>query len=411
MNQPAAPAFPIGLSFDEARAVVARVARERRLPVESLAPGRAHGRVLAQDVAASIALPPFDNSAMDGFALRHGDLSATGDTMLRMVGEQFAGRALGLEVGPGECVRITTGAPLPAGADAVAIKEDVRIDGGHVVVPAGAARHGAHVRRSGEDVSAGDRVLRAGCLLTPTRIALASSLGIDRLVVAQRPTVAVFTTGDELVEPGLPLQPGQIYDSNRELLMGLLRGDGLEPTAWPALPDDPARLASMLHDAASSFDAVVTCGAVSAGEKDHIPALLQQHGRVHFWKVRMKPGMPLLFGQLGRAQLLGLPGNPVSVLATYLTLGRCLLDGLQGRAELRPRWHARLASAFAKRNARREFLRGRLLPGADGMLQVAPNPADGSHRLAAAAQSDVLIVLPEGQHAFAAGDVVEVLPY
>jgi molybdopterin molybdotransferase len=177
------------------------------------------------------------------------------------------------------------------------------------------------------------------------------------------------------------------------------------------LPDDPARLASTLHDAASSFDVVVTCGAVSAGEKDHIPALLQQHGRVHFWKVRMKPGMPLLFGQLGRAQLLGLPGNPVSVLATYLTLGRCLLDGLQGRAELRPRWHARMASAFDKRNARREFLRGRLLPGADGMLQVAPNPADGSHRLAAAAQSDALIVLPEGERTFAAGDMVEVLPY
>jgi molybdopterin molybdotransferase len=411
MSQPAAPTFPIGLSFDEARAVVARVAGEQRLPVESLAPGRAHGRVLAQDVAASIALPPFDNSAMDGFALRHGDLSTTDDTTLRLVGEQFAGRALGLEVGPGECVRITTGAPLPAGADAVAIKENVRADDVHVVVPAGTVRPGAHVRRSGEDVHAGDCVLQAGCLLAPTRIALASSLGIDQLAVAQRPTVAVFTTGDELVEPGLPLQPGQIYNSNRELLMGLLRGDGLEPTAWPTLPDDPARLASMLHDAASSFDVVVTCGAVSAGEKDHIPALLQQHGRVHFWKVRMKPGMPLLFGQLGRAQLLGLPGNPVSVLATYLTIGRCLLDGLQGRAERRPRWHARLASAFDKRNARREFLRGRLLPGANGMLQVAPNPADGSHRLAAAAQSDALIVLPEGERTFAAGDVVEVLPY
>ena len=411
MSQPAAPTFPIGLSFDEARAIVAWVAREQRLPVEPLAPGRAHGRVLAQDVVASIALPPFDNSAMDGFALRHGDLSATDDTTLHLVGEQFAGRALGLEVGRGECVRITTGAPLPAGVDAVAIKENVRIDGEHVVVPAGTVRSGAHVRHGGEDVRVGDRVLQAGCLLTPTRIALASSLGIDQLAVVQRPTVAVFTTGDELVEPGLPLQPGQIYNSNRELLMGLLRGDGLEPTAWPALPDDPVRLASMLHDAASSFDVVVTCGAVSAGEKDHIPALLQQHGRVHFWKVRMKPGMPLLFGQLGRAQLLGLPGNPVSVLATYLTLGRCLLDGLQGRAELCPRWHARMASAFDKRNARREFLRGCLLPGTDGTLQVAPNPADGSHRLAAAAQSDALVVLPEGERMFAAGDVVEVLPY
>jgi molybdopterin molybdotransferase len=132
---------------------------------------------------------------------------------------------------------------------------------------------------------------------------------------------------------------------------------------------------------------------------------------VHFWKVRMKPGMPLLFAQLGRAQLLGLPGNPVSVLATYLTLGRCLLDGLQGRTDPRAHWHARLAGAFDKRNARREFLRGRLLPGTDGTLQVEPNPADGSHRLAAAAQSDALIVLPEGERAFATGELVEVLPY
>ena len=155
----------------------------------------------------------------------------------------------------------------------------------------------------------------------------------------------MFTTGDELVEPGLPLQPGEIYNSNRELLMGMLRTDGLEPTAWPTLPDDPERVASMLRDAASSFDVVITCGGVSAGEKDHVPALLQEHGDVHFWKVRMKPGMPLLFGQLDQAMFLGLPGNPVSVLATYLTLGRVLLDGLQGRTEPRPHLHARLADA------------------------------------------------------------------
>ena len=402
--------FPTRLLFEEARAIVARVAAEQLLPRERLALARTHGRVLAQDVVAPIALPPFDNSAMDGYAIRHRDVLGDGETALRLIGEQFAGPSVGLSLGEGECIRITTGAPVPPGADTVVVKEDTRIEDFDIVVPSG-IRSGAHIRYAGEDVRPGDVVLHRGQVLTPARVALAASLGIDQLDVAQRPTVAVFTTGDELVEPGIPLRAGEIYNSNRELLMGLLRRDGLEPTAWPTLPDDPARVGSMLRDAASSFDVVVTCGAVSAGEKDHIPALLQESGHLHFWKVRMRPGMPLLFAQLDRAQFLGLPGNPVSVLATWLTLGRCLIDGLQGRAEPRLRWHARLTGRFDKRHPRREFLRGCLLPGADGALQVEPNPADGSHRLAAAAQSDALIVLAEGERTYAAGDIVEVLPY
>ncbi len=402
--------FPTGLQFDEALATIEKVARDHSLPTERIGLARTHGRVLAQDLVASMALPAFDNSAMDGYAFRHADLHDAGIAGLRIVGDQFAGRDLDLAVGIGECVRITTGAPMPSDADTIVIKEAVRIDEGRIFID-DALCLGAHVRRAGGDVREGDLVLARGGILTPTRIAMAAALGQAQLEISQRPTVAVFTTGDELIEPGLPLQPGEIYNSNRELLMGLLRTDGLEPTAWPTLPDDPGRLSSMLRDAASSFDVVITCGAVSAGEKDHIPALIQQHGRVHFWKVRMKPGMPVLFGQIDRAQFLGLPGNPVSVLATYLTLGRTLLDGLQGTSEQRASWHARMASGFDKRNARREFLRGRLLPGADCTLQVAPNPADGSHRLAAAAQSDALIVLPEGERMFAVGDVVQVLPY
>src|SRR5688572_1511023 len=260
---------------------------------ERIAVTRASGRVLVEDIVAPIPLPPFDNSRMDGFAFAHASLLPGEDTLLRLAGEQFAGRLQAMHVGAGECVRITTGAPLPAGTDTVAIKEDCIVQDGVVRVPAG-LRPGADIRRAGEDVQAGTRVLVDGQVLTPARVSLAAGLGIASLAVAQRPTVAVFTTGDELVEPGLPLAPGQIYNGNRELLMGLLRAEGLEPTAWPTLPDDPERMTAVLTDAAAAFDVVITCGGVSAGEKDHMPALLAAQGRIHFWKVRMKPGMPVL---------------------------------------------------------------------------------------------------------------------
>lgn len=419
--------FPTRIAFDEARAILARVAANRRLPAERVALARAHGRVLAQDLAAVLDQPGFDNSAMDGFALRHADLASDGETVLRLVGEQFAGLAADLVVAAGECARITTGAPLPAGADTVVMKENVRIEGGHadgdrirVLVP---PKPGQHVRRAGEDVRAGEALLSAGQVLTPSRIALAAGQGRDSLDVAKRPTVAVFTTGDELVEPGLPLRPGQLYDSNRELLMGLLRADGFEPVAWPRLPDDPAAVENALRHAGHAFDVVLTCGGVSAGEKDHLPALFQARGRVHFWKVRMKPGMPVLFagshsslehpgsGGLGDALFLCLPGNPVSVLATYLTLARTLLDGLQGRADARPRLRARLRTGWRKTHDRLEFLRGRLSCDDDGALWVEPNPADGSHRMRAAADSDALIVLGEGVQDLLAESPVEVLSY
>lgn len=400
--------YPTRIDFATAAEIVREVAGNRMLKAERVPVTRASGRVLAEDLVSPIALPPFDNSRMDGFAFAHASLSTEAPTALRLAGAQFAGLLQDLHVAPGECVRITTGAPLPRGTDTVAIKEDCIEEGGSVRVPAGIAP-GADVRRCGEDVPAGVRVLEEGQVLTPARASLAAALGVASMAVTQRPTVAVFTTGDELVEPGLPLAPGQIYNSNRELLMGLLRAEGLEPTAWPTLPDDPERMATMLTDAAAAFDVVITCGGVSAGEKDHLPGLLATHGRIHFWKVRMKPGMPVLFGDMDRALFLGLPGNPVSVLATFLTLGRELLDGLQRRRESRPQWKAVLTAPWRKTHARLEFLRGGLGSAADGRLQVTPNAADASHHLRAAADSNALIVLPEGAHDYRVGDVVDVI--
>lgn len=402
-------AYPQRIGFEEALAIIDAVAIRKRLPGERIPVARALGRVLAEDLTAAIDLPLFDNSAMDGFALGGDGVVEGEQARYRLVGEQFAGLSQGLTLAPGECARITTGAALPTGSDRVAIKEDVHVDGAQVLVPVGSAP-GANIRRSAEDVRRGETVLRAGQVLTPARLGLAAALGQHDLAVTRRPTVAVFTTGDELRPPGTLLAPGEIHDSNRAMLQALLMVDGYEPVAWPVLPDDPVRIATALRDAAMSFDVVITCGGVSTGEKDYLPALLREHGDIHFWRVRMKPGMPALFGQLGDAQVMALPGNPVSVFATYLGLARRLLDGLQGRGERRPRWHAVLTEPIRKTHPRMEFQRGFWLVTSDGKVQVTASAAIGSHRMNALAAANALIVLPEGPGEWPAGGVVEIIP-
>ena len=400
--------FPTRISFAEAGQLLDRVAEGFQLGVERIALSHCLGRVLADDVVSTMALPGFDNAAMDGFAIRAEDTPAAGAGLL-LVGEQFAGASLSLHVDAGQCVRITTGAAMPSGAESVVMKEDVVLDDGCIIVGR-PVRIGQHVRRAGEDVSPGDRVLGRGQVLSPAALSLAAAIGLPELEVHRRPTVAVFTSGDELKPPGQALQPGEIHDSNRVLLQALLRADGYEPVSWPVLPDDPARIAAALTDAAFSFDVVITCGGVSAGEKDFLPAFLAERGEVYFWKVRMRPGMPVLAGRLGSAHLICLPGNPVSVLATYLTLARRFLDRLQARATPRARLVAKLSSPLEKTHDRREFLRGSLACDPTGQLQVVPNPADGSHRLRAVADSNCLIVLPEGVASWEVGSLLEVLP-
>lgn len=402
--------FPQRIALAEAESIIDRLAGERMLPAWAAPLAQARGCVLAENVMAPIALPPFDNSAMDGFAVRGRDLETHATTRLRLAGEQFAGPALGLKVSPGHCLRITTGAPMPDGADTVVIREHSRAGDGWVELEPG-TRAGANVRRAGEDVQAGETVLTAGTRLAPTALSLAAALGLSSLPVRRRPRVAVFASGDELCQAGQPLAPGEIHDSNGPLLNALLAADGLGSSRGPVLPDEPAGMLELLRQAAHGHDLVVTCGGVSAGEKDHLPALLAEHGRIHFWRVRIKPGMPVLLGELDGTLVLGLPGNPVAVLACFLALGRRLLDGLEGDPGPPRRLAARLAGPVEKSHARLEFLRGRLRYGEDAVLSVDPDPVTASNRLAAAARNDALIVLPEGPCALASGSLVTVLPF
>lgn len=398
--------FPTRIPFAKADNIVASIAAAHCHAAERVPLSRALGHVLAEDLVATVDLPGFDNAAMDGFALRSED----GIGARQLIGEQFAGPMKSFAVVSGQCLRITTGAPMPPGADAVLMKENARVEG-ESIVPVRSITAGTHVRRRGEDVRVGDHVLERGTRLNASQLSLAAALGQHDLPVHRKPTVAIFTTGDELRAPGQPLAAGEIYDSNRVLLQTLLLAEGYEPVAWPVLPDQPEAIAGALRDAAFSFDVVLTCGGVSAGEKDYLPDFLRREGQIHFWKVLMRPGMPLLFGKLHDAHFLGLPGNPVSVLATFLTLGRRLLDGLQGIPTPRPILRAQLSGDIVKTHDRREFLRGLLSCDAQGHLQVQPNPADGSHRLLAAAQSNALIVLAEGAGQWTAGEIVDVLPY
>ncbi|MBO9664534.1 gephyrin-like molybdotransferase Glp [Dokdonella sp.] len=408
---PSTPAeFETRLSVAAARRYVIELCAARRLPSESVALESALGRVLAEDVIAPHDQPPFANSAMDGFALRGEDLPGAGEHRFRLVGQVLAGAASAPACGPGECVRITTGAPLPPGADSVVVKENVHVDGDTVVVAAGEAAF-ANVRPAGEDYRAGDVALRAGGRLTPARLGVLASLGRVHATVARQPRVALFVTGDELVPPSQPLGFGQIHDSNRYSLGALLRQLGIEPQPIAHLRDDPVALRDALRDAGERCDLVISSGGVSAGEADFLPGLVADLGKVHFWKVRMKPGMPALCGEIGGALVFALPGNPVSTIATFLALVRPALAALQGATDdAAPVWRARLAAPLTKRHDRAEFLRATLQSREDGALWAMPLAKQGSGMLRGVAEANALIFVPEETRELAAGAVVEAWP-
>ena len=400
--------FPTRLSVDEARNRIVELCRQRRVTVDDVRLERALDRVLAVDITAPHAIPPFVNSAMDGYAVRGVDLPREGEKNFRMIGVMLAGNGAELRIGRDECVRITTGAPIPAGADTVVMKERVRVENDAIIVAAGETA-GANVRPAGEDLAAGDCAAHAGEALTAARLGLLASCGLTQVPVARHPRVALLVTGDELVPPGEPLGFGQIHDSNRYSLGGLLEGIGIVPHPVAHVRDDAGTLRETLIAAAETCDIVITSGGVSAGEADHMPHLVAELGRIHFWKVRMKPGMPFLCGEIGKALVFALPGNPVSSLATFLALVKPGLIAMQGASAGRRRWRARLAAPLRKKHDRSEFLRARLECGEDGQLRVTAVERQGSGMLGGVAEADCLIVVSEDVHDCAEGDVVDVL--
>ena len=401
--------FPIGLSVDEARARIVEIASRQKLPSETVALETARGRILARDIRAPLDVPGFVNSAMDGFALRGADLPAVGEKAFRLIGEILAGGSEAPPVTPDTCIRITTGAPLPRGADTVVMKEDTRSEGDRVFIAAGTAI-GANARPAGEDFRAGELALAQGSRLTPAQLGALASLGFANIEAARQPRAVLLTTGDELVAPGKPLGFGQIYDSNRLSLGAMLEQHGALLLRHERLRDDPAALRDALRRAGSTADIIVSSGGVSAGEADYLPRLAAEVGKVHFWKVRIKPGMPFLCAHVGNALLCALPGNPVSGVATFLTLVAPALDAMAGARSARVPLRARLQRNVHKTHTRMELQRARLECDDAGALWALSLKQQGSGMLRGVAEANALIVLPEPAREYAAGEVLDVLP-
>jgi molybdopterin molybdotransferase len=400
---PAALTVPEAL--DRIRAAIVPLGERERVPIRA-----ALDRVLADDVRSEIDVPPGTNSAMDGYAVRAADIPTDGTRELRVVGTAWAGRPLREKITSGTAARIMTGALLPEGADTVVIQERAESSDGLVRIGPGTNR-GDNVRAAGEDIRRGDTVLTRGRRLSPADVGLIASLGIGEVDVIRRPRVAFFSTGDELRSVGERAGPGEIYDSNRYTLFGMLTRLGVELVDLGVVRDTREAVEQALRRAAAA-DAVITSGGVSVGEADFVTETLRRLGRVEFWKVAMKPGRPLAFGTVDKAWFFGLPGNPVSVMVTFYQFVRPALRHLCGEvAGEDPRFSVVCQSKLKKRPGRVEYQRGVLEREASGRLVVRKTGAQGSGILSSMAQADCFIILPIESTGVEPGTIVEVQPF
>jgi molybdopterin molybdotransferase len=396
-----------------------RLINERILPIAETERVPLHGareRVVAHDIIAPINLPPFDNSAVDGYAVRHADLHRDGETALPVSDRLTAGARANVSLKSGTAVRIFTGAAMPKGADTVFMQEDVTVEGNRVTVPKG-LKLGANRRLAGEDVAIGATVLPSGTVLEAQHVALAAALGLTEIVVRRRLRVAIFSTGDEVVEPGSIRDGAGVYDSNRFLLSELLDQLGAIVTDLGILPDDPEKLSSRLADAAAGHDLIVTSGGVSTGEADYVRHAVERIGSLVFWRVAIKPGRPVALGVIPAASghsaaFVGLPGNPVAVFVTFVRVVKPLLRRLSGaRPDRLVPLPVRSAFAYRKKKDRREYVRVTLRRGVDGEVEAVKHPQDGAGILTSLTETDGLLEFPEDVTTIEPGARVGFLSY
>jgi molybdopterin molybdotransferase len=398
------------MSVDEAVSIIAaRVTAVQEIETVSLM--AADGRILAKEISAPLPLPPFTNSAVDGYAVRSGDLAQVEEQAFPVAGRVQAGAAAQGPVEPGHAVRIFTGAPMPQGADTVFMQEDVRLDQGRVVLPAG-LKPGANVRMAGEDIPAGHSALAAGQRLRPQDVALAAAFGLTHVEVRRRIRVAVFSTGDELVSPGASRGAAQLFDSNRFMLMAMLARLGCEVNDLGILGDDRVSLASALKSVAGTVDLILTTGGVSTGEEDHVKAAVESVGTLVLWRMAIKPGRPVAMGIIGGTPFIGLPGNPVASFVTFVHVVRPTVLALAGATQqhLIP-MPVRAAFTYKKKIARREYVRVNLRRGENGVLEAVKFPREGAGLLSSLVDTDGLVELGEEITLVESGQTVGFLGY